>query len=89
MYFSSIAHELRTPLNSILPLLETLKNYVTNERGLLFIKIVKNSALHLQNLVNDALDISRIENNTFEINVEPFDIRETVKEVTEILDFQI
>jgi cell cycle sensor histidine kinase DivJ len=89
MYFSSIAHELRTPLNSILPLLETLKNYVTNERGLLFIKIVKNSALHLQNLVNDALDISRIENNTFEINVEPFDIRETIKEVTEILDFQI
>jgi cell cycle sensor histidine kinase DivJ len=86
MYFSSIAHELRTPLNSILPLIESLKNYVSNDRGLLFIKIIKNSAIHLNNLINDALDISRIENNTFEINLEPFDIRATTKEVTEILE---
>jgi cell cycle sensor histidine kinase DivJ len=86
MYFSSIAHELRTPLNSILPLIESLKTYVSNPRGLLFIKIIKNSAIHLNNLINDALDISRIENNTFEISLEPFDIRATTKEVTEILE---
>jgi signal transduction histidine kinase len=89
MYFSSIAHELRTPLNSILPMVDNLTKYVTHERGLLYIRIVKNSAIHLQNLIQDALDLSRIDNNKFELNFDFFDIRNTINEVREILEFQI
>jgi signal transduction histidine kinase len=40
-----------------------------------------NSAYHLSNLIEDALDMSRIENNKFEINNEEFEIRKVIKEI--------
>jgi signal transduction histidine kinase len=46
-----------------------------------------NSAHHLSNLIEDALDMSRIENNKFEINYEDFDIRNLVKDIEDIMDF--
>lgn len=89
MYFSSIAHELRTPLNSILPMLDRLDTYVENERGQTYLKIIKNSAIHLLNLVSDALDLGRIENNQFKVNRDVFNIRKAIKDVTDILEFPI
>jgi len=38
-------------------------------------------------VIEDALDISRLENNKFELNKELFDIRKTIKDVSEIMDF--
>jgi len=46
-----------------------------------YLKIVLNSSLHLENIIEDALDMSRIENGKFEIINELFDIRETLNEV--------
>ena len=46
-----------------------------------YLKIVLNSSLHLENVIEDALDMSRIENGKFEIINELFDIRETLNEV--------
>jgi len=48
---------------------------------------VLNSSLHLENVIEDALDMSRIENGKFEIINELFDIRETLNEVCEVMDF--
>ena len=75
LFFSSIAHELRTPLNSIIPMIDNVKKYVNDERGLLYLKIIGNSSMHLSNLIEDALDMSRIEHNRFEANCDYFDIR--------------
>ena len=79
-FFSSVAHELRTPLNSIIPIVRLILLVLTTgvisvdmiERNL---KVVLNSALHLESLVEDALDLSRIENNKFTLNKEYFDLR--------------
>lgn len=87
LFFSSIAHELRTPLNSIFPMVDNLLRFVTDERGLLYLKIIKNSSMHLSNLIEDALDMSRIENNRFEANCDYFDIRNAVEEVAQIMEF--
>jgi signal transduction histidine kinase len=84
MFFSSIAHELRTPLNSIIPMIKMiLSNFLSSidDRVSNFLKIILNSSLHLQNVIEDALDMSRIENNKFTIFKEIFDIEEAVKEV--------
>lgn len=51
--------------------------------------IIHNSSLHLQNVIEDALDLSRIENNQFEIDLEFFDIRKVVEGVVSIMNFQI
>ena len=92
MYFASIAHELRTPLNSIIPMLRMI---LSTHRSSLdpkiinYLTIILNSALHLQNVIEDALDMSRIENDKFEILKELFNIRDALKEVCEVMDFQV
>ena len=93
-FFSSIAHELRTPLNSIIPILKMILDQLNttqnglNQRVLGLIKVVLNSSLHLQNVIEDALDISRLENNKFQLFKDFFEIRVTVNEVCEIIKFQ-
>ena len=52
-----------------------------------YLKIVLNSSLHLENVIEDALDMSRIENGKFEIINELFDIRKTLNEVCEVMEF--
>ena len=80
-FFSSVAHELRTPLNSIIPILKIILTILLNSdkpdipRILKLVMIVHNSSIHLEIVINDALDISRLENNKFEINKSLFAIR--------------
>ena len=91
MFFSSIAHELRTPLNSIIPMVRMiLTNFLSSIDGRVknYLNIILNSSLHLQNVIEDALDMSRIENNKFQILKEYFDIRTAIQEVASIMEFQ-
>ncbi|TNV85960.1 hypothetical protein FGO68_gene11327 [Halteria grandinella] len=90
-FFSSVAHELRTPLNSIIPILKMVLDLMpmTGERMQNYLKVVLNSSMHLQSVIEDALDISRLENNKFTLYKEQFDIRAAVNEVCEIMKFQI
>ena len=54
-----------------------------------YIQIIYNSSVHLLNVIEDALDMSRIENKKFFIQLEFMDIRDAVKEVTDIMRFQL
>ena len=92
-FYSSITHELRTPLNSIIPILtlvlQTLqKNPLQNEELINFVKIALTSSKHLQNVVEDALDITRLENGNFKLEKEHFDPRKLIKEeIIDVLSF--
>lgn len=96
-FFSSVAHELRTPLNSIIPILRLLmaqllaiQNVFPGAQRLSnLLKLVLNAALHLESVIEDALDLSRIENNKFALVKENFDVGEAVDEVCDIMRFQI
>ena len=50
-------------------------------------EIILNSAYHLENVIEDALDMSRIENNKFEINMSEFWLIECVQSVVSIMEF--
>ena len=66
--FSSVAHELRTPLNSIIPILKIIfESLATIDKEKLkkYLRIVLNSSIHLSNVIEDALDMSRLENGKF------------------------
>ena len=89
MFFASIAHELRTPLNTIIPMTTKLQSLISEPRLKKYLTIIRNSSIFLQNIIEEALDMSRIENNKFTINNENFEIRKTIEEVADIMDFQI
>ena len=90
-FFSSVAHELRTPLNSIIPILQLILGTYglgnASDRIQNLLKIVLNSGIHLSNVIEDALDISRLENNNFTLFKETFNIRKVIDEVCEIMKF--
>jgi two-component system, cell cycle sensor histidine kinase DivJ len=87
-----VANELRTPLNSIIPVIRMIIDFYSSKLDQKFqgyIQIIYNSSLHLLNVIEDALDMSRIENKKFFIQLEFMDIRDAVKEVTDIMRFQL
>jgi signal transduction histidine kinase len=74
-------------LKLILTLIET--NNIDLPRLINLLKVVQNGTIHLQNVINDALDITRLENNKFEIHLEPFKIREALQDVYDIMKLQV
>jgi signal transduction histidine kinase len=92
IFFSSVAHELRTPLNSIIPMIKMMLEsmaHTLDARAKNYLKIILNSALHLQNVIEDALDMSRLENNKFFIFKEMVNIKEAIQEVCGIMRFSL
>ncbi|WP_062265714.1 ATP-binding protein [Endozoicomonas arenosclerae] len=79
MFLSNISHELRTPLNGVLGYAQLLlsdKNipprYLDNLRSL------EDCGIHLMTLINDILDITKIESSGVELDAHPFDLRATL-----------
>ncbi|MDH6342868.1 signal transduction histidine kinase [Parabacteroides sp. PFB2-12] len=83
-FLANMSHEIRTPLNAIVGFSEILAAEDDPENREEFISIIrKNSDLLLQ-IINDILDISRIESGKIEINVRETDINALIKEVAEV-----
>ena len=83
-FLASMSHELRTPLHTILGFTELLEEEVDgplNERQKRFVSHVHQDAQHLLELINDILDLSKIEAGKMELRFEVFDAREAVEEV--------
>ena len=81
-FLASMSHELRTPLNSIIGftgiLLQGLAGDLNEEQSTQ-LGMVRKSAHHLLALINDVLDISKIEAGQLVLSCEPFDIRGCVQ----------
>jgi PAS domain S-box-containing protein len=82
-FLASMSHELRTPLHTIIGFTELLEEEIQgplNEAQKRFIGHVRRDSVHLLELINDILDLSRIEANRMELNIESFDARDAVRE---------
>jgi signal transduction histidine kinase len=77
-----MSHELRTPLNSIIGftgiLLQGLAGPLNDEQRKQ-LGMVQGSARHLLALINDVLDISKIEAGELKVSCEPFDLRAVIE----------
>ncbi|MGB3514299.1 MAG: ATP-binding protein [Microcoleaceae cyanobacterium] len=78
-FLASMSHELRTPLNSILGFSDLLQRQTSGELGdrqLNQVQLIQKSGQHLLQLINDILDLSKIEAGKTELNLEPINIHE-------------
>ncbi len=71
-FLANMSHELRTPLNAILGMIEGIQDEVfgiVNERQLNALNTAEKSASHLLTLINDILDVAKIESGNIELNI--------------------
>src|SRR4029077_1273608 len=85
-FLATMSHELRTPLNSIIGFTGILRQGLAgplNDEQKKQLGMVHSSARHLLGLINDLLDLSRIESGKMDIFVEPFRVEDVVNEVVQ------
>jgi len=80
-FLSRMSHELRTPLNSVLGFAQLLEADDLTAEQRESVTYIRRAGRHLLDLINEVLDISRIEQGRLTISVEPVALRETLEEV--------
>jgi PAS domain S-box-containing protein len=84
-FLSRMSHELRTPLNSILGFGQLLDRQSPTERQRPRIRYILSAGRHLLNLINEVLDISRIEAGNLQLSLEPVCVEEAIGEALDLM----
>ncbi len=89
-FVANVSHELRTPLSSIKGYAETLLDGAVEDKGHAreFIGIIHQESDRLANLINDLLDLARIESGNMELSKAPFDVLAVAKRAVESMGGQ-
>lgn len=88
-FLANVSHELRTPLNSIIGFSTTLKDEMAgplNEKQKNCANKILSSAIHLTGLINDILDMTKIESKGMKLNLKPENPVSVIKEVLNIIE---
>jgi signal transduction histidine kinase len=90
-FLATISHELRTPLNAIIGCIRLVRDDCCDDREeeVEFLQRADDAAIHLLNIINDILDISKIEAGTLSVTMEPVDVSRIIKEVIELQETAI
>lgn len=84
-FLANMSHEIRTPMNGVVGMLDLLKDSVISSEQRDYIEIASKSATGLLSIINDILDLSKIEAGKMSLNLEPAAPGEIVEEVVSIL----
>lgn len=87
-FLANMSHELRTPLNSILGFAELLKEKAfgpLTDQQLQYLNNIANSGKHLLELINDILDLAKVDAGKIELHPEPFSVVQLIDEIHAIV----
>lgn len=82
--YASVSHEIRTALNGIIGVIDLLKDTSQNDEQIEYTNIATKCGHNLLNILNDVLDMSKIESGKLELDIEPFSPHELVSETVQI-----
>lgn len=90
-FLATISHELRTPLNAIIGCIRLVRDDCCDDRNeeTEFLQRADDAAIHLLNIINDILDISKIEAGTLSVVLEPVEVNQILKEVVDLQESAI
>ena len=89
-FLSSMSHEIRTPMNAIIGMTEIAQRNIADPgRVSDCLKKVRLSSKHLLGLINDVLDMSKIESKKMTLNIAPVSLRDTMDDLVNIIQPQI
>jgi len=80
-FLANMSHEIRTPMNSIIGFSELLLNTDKGEDRQKYVNIIKTNGSHLLNIINDIIDISKIEAGLVTLTKDSFNINDELNEI--------
>ncbi|MFO0600801.1 MAG: ATP-binding protein [Myxococcaceae bacterium] len=87
-FLANVSHEIRTPLNGILGVTQLLKQQQLPADLREYVDVLQNAGESLLGIVNDVLDLSKIEANRLELEPRVFDLEQVVVETTRMFSAQ-
>jgi len=88
-FLANMSHEIRTPMNAIIGMTYIAKSAHSSERKDYAIGKIESASNHLLGIINDILDMSKIEANKLELSATVFNFEEMLKKVINIVNFGI
>lgn len=87
-FLANMSHEIRTPMNAIIGFTDLLGKRITDVTNKNYIKSVQDSSKILLTLINDILDLSKVEAGKLELEYTPTDIRILAQEIKNIFSYK-
>ncbi|TWT98868.1 PAS domain-containing protein [Neorhodopirellula pilleata] len=84
-FLANMSHEIRTPMTAILGYADLLREYVKDEDATKYLNTIRRNGDYLLDIINDILDLSKIEAGKFEIDRERFEPRRVIEDVHSIM----
>lgn len=80
-FLANMSHEIRTPMNGVYTILQLLQSTDLNNKQIRYIDLISESLHNLNEIIDDILDLAKIEAGKITLNEEPFDLRNTIKTI--------
>jgi signal transduction histidine kinase/CheY-like chemotaxis protein len=84
VFLANMSHEIRTPMNGILGATELILDQSSEEEKKQYLDIIHSSSHSLLNIINDILDLSKIESGSFELEQINFDLHQLCHDIYQI-----
>jgi PAS domain S-box-containing protein len=88
-FLANMSHEIRTPMNAIIGMTAIAKSSADSEKKDYCLGKIENASAHLLGVINDILDMSKIEANKFDLAYSEFDFEKMLIQVTNVVEFKI
>ncbi|MDR1315562.1 MAG: response regulator [Spirochaetales bacterium] len=88
-FLANMSHEMRTPMNAIIGMTTIAKGTRETERKDYCLGKIEDASTHLLGVINDVLDMSKIEANKFELSPTEFNFERTLRKAVNVINFRV